>query len=408
MSFETFVARRYLRAKRKERFISLVTLLSVVGVATGVAALVIALAINNGVEQDLQRYLLGATAHVQLLEKQSNRIENWPQFIAEFDNVDGVAAAAPALYGEVMITTSLRSGFAYLKGIDLERELDVVGMLNDLKEGSVGDLERPDDYPGIILGKNLAEHIGARLETLVTVINPQGEMTPFGPVTSEKRFRVAGIMDSGFFLYDNQWAVATLKTTQQALNVGEVINAVEFKLDDLDNAEQVAERLQVIAGDNFGTTNWKDQNRSLFQALEVEKLVTAITIGLIMLVAALNILTSLVMMVMEKRKGIAILKSLGATAAQVRKIFVLQGMIIGATGTAAGLVLGHILAWVCNAYKLIPLEAEVYGLSHVPMAPQLLDGILVGASALLMSYLTTIYPSSSATRIAPAHVLRYE
>jgi lipoprotein-releasing system permease protein len=196
--------------------------------------------------------------------------------------------------------------------------------------------------------------------------------------------------------------------TQQALNVGDVINAVEFKLDDLDNAEQVAERLQVIAGDNFGTTNWKDQNRSLFQALEVEKLVTAITIGLIMLVAALNILTSLVMMVMEKRKGIAILKSLGATAAQVRKIFVLQGMIIGATGTAAGLVLGHILAWVCDAYKLIPLEAEVYGLSHVPMAPQLLDGVLVGAAALLMSYLTTIYPSSSATRIAPAHVLRYE
>jgi lipoprotein-releasing system permease protein len=408
MSFETFVARRYLRAKRKERFISLVTLLSVVGVATGVAALVIALAINNGVEQDLQRYLLGATAHVQLLEKQRNRIEKWPRFIAEFDNVDGVAAAAPALYGEVMVTTSLRSGFAYLKGIDLERELDVVGMLNDLKEGSVSELERPDDYPGIILGKNLAEHIGARLETLVTVINPQGEMTPFGPVTSQKRFRVAGIMDSGFFLYDNQWAVATLMATQQALNVGDVINAVEFKLDDLDNAEQVAERLQVIAGDNFGTTNWKDQNRSLFQALEVEKLVTAITIGLIMLVAALNILTSLVMMVMEKRKGIAILKSLGATAAQVRKIFVLQGMIIGATGTAAGLVLGHILAWVCDAYKLIPLEAEVYGLSHVPMAPQLLDGVLVGAAALLMSYLTTIYPSSSATRIAPAHVLRYE
>jgi lipoprotein-releasing system permease protein len=172
MSFETFVARRYLRAKRKERFISLVTLLSVVGVATGVAALVIALAINNGVEQDLQRYLLGATAHVQLLEKQRNRIEKWPRFIAEFDNVDGVAAAAPALYGEVMVTTSLRSGFAYLKGIDLERELDVVGMLNDLKEGSVSELERPDDYPGIILGKNLAEHIGARLETLVTVINP--------------------------------------------------------------------------------------------------------------------------------------------------------------------------------------------------------------------------------------------
>ncbi|MDA1314048.1 MAG: ABC transporter permease [Acidobacteria bacterium] len=408
MSFETFVALRYLRAKSRERFVSLVTVLSAVGVATGVAALVIALAINNGVEQDLQRYLLGATAHVRLLEKSNSGIENWREFIAEFDDVEGVAAAAPALWGEVMVSTPVRSGFAYLKGIDIERELDVVGMLNDLKEGSVSDLDRADDYPGIILGKDLAEHIGARLETVVTIINPQGEMTPFGPITSQKRFRVAGVMDSGFFLYDNQWAVATLTATQQALNVGDVISGVEFKLDDLDKAEPVAERLEAIAGSNFGTTNWKEENRSLFQALEVEKLVTAITIGLIMLVAALNILTSLVMMVMEKRKGIAILKSLGASAAQVRKIFVLQGMIIGAAGTAVGLVLGHILALVCNAHKLIPLDAAVYGLSHVPFAPRLIDGILVGVAALLMSYLTTLYPSSSATRIAPAHVLRYE
>jgi lipoprotein-releasing system permease protein len=408
MSFETFVARRYLRAKSKERFVSIVTALSVVGVATGVAALVVAMAINNGVEQDLQRYLLGATAHVQLLEKHSNGIQNWREFIAEFDDVENVVAAAPALYGEVMVTSPVRSGFAFLKGIDLERELDVSGMLSDLREGSVDDLERADDLPGIILGKDLAETIGARLETIVTVINPQGEMTPFGPVPGQKRFRVAGIMDSGFFLYDNQWAYATLKATQQALNVGDVINLVEFKLDHLDQAEQVAERLEVIAGDDFGATNWKEQNRSLFQALEVEKLVTAITIGLIMLVAALNVLTSLVMMVMEKRKGIAILKSLGASRAQVRRIFVLQGMIIGATGTAIGLVLGHILAWVCDAYRLIPLEADVYGLSHVPFAPRLLDGILVGVAALVMSYLTTIYPSSSATRIAPAHVLRYE
>lgn len=408
MSFEMFVARRYLRAKRRERFISLVTALSVVGVATGVAALVIAMAINNGVEQDLRRYLLGATAHVQILEKSRQGITNWREFIKEFDGISNVAASAPALYGEVMIVGLLRSGFANLKGIEPDRELDVAGMLADLKEGSVDDLERADDFPGIILGADLAEHVGVRMNHLVTVMNPQGEMTPWGPFPSEKRFRVAGIMDSGFYLYDNAWAITTLKYTQQALNQPDVINAVEFKIDDLDRVEVVGRRLEAIAGSDFSATNWKEQNAHIFRALEVEKLVTAITIGLIMLVAGLNILTSLVMMVMEKRKDIAILKSLGASRTQVRKIFILQGIVIGATGTAAGLVLGHVAAWTCNAYQLIPLEAEIYGLSYVPFAPRLIDAVLVGLAALLMSYLTTIYPSGSAIRIAPAEVLRYE
>lgn len=408
MSFEMFVARRYLRAKRRERFISLVTALSVVGVATGVAALVIAMAINNGVEQDLRRYLLGATAHVQLLEKSRQGITNWREFIKEFDGIDDVAASAPALYGEVMIVGLLRSGFANLKGIEPDRELDVAGMLADLKEGSVDDLERADDFPGIILGADLAEHVGVGMNHLVTVMNPQGEMTPWGPIPSEKRFRVAGIMESGFYLYDKAWAITTLKYTQQALNQPDVINAVEFKIDDLDRVEAVGRRLETVAGSDFSATNWKEQNAHIFRALEVEKLVTAITIGLIMLVAGLNILTSLVMMVMEKRKDVAILKSLGASRAQVRKIFILQGIVIGATGTAAGLVLGHFAAWICNAYQLIPLEAEIYGLSYVPFAPRLIDALLVGLAALLMSYLTTIYPSGSAIRIAPAEVLRYE
>jgi lipoprotein-releasing system permease protein len=408
MSFEMFVARRYLRAKRRERFVSLVTGLSVVGVATGVAALVIAMAINNGVEQDLRRYLLGATAHVQLLEKGRQGIADWREFIKEFDGVDHVVAAAPALYGEVMIVSPVRSGFAYLKGIDPDVELDVAGMLANLKEGSIENLEQTDEFPGIILGKDLAEDVGMGMGGLVTVINPQGEMTPWGPIPTEKRFRVAGIMDSGFYIYDKSWVITTLKYTQQALNQPDVINAVEFKIDDLEKVDEVGAQLEAIAGSAFGATNWRDQNAHIFRALEVEKLVTAITISLIMLVAALNIFTSLVMMVMEKRKGVAILKSLGASSAQIRKIFILQGMVIGAAGTAGGLVLGHVIAWICNAYKLIPLEADIYGLSYVPFAPRLIDAVVVGLAALLMSYLTTIYPSASATRIAPAEVLRYE
>lgn len=284
-----------MRAKRKERFISIVTLLSVAGVAMGVTALIIAMAINNGVQQDLQRYLMGATAHVNLLEKERGfGIEDWQSFTGRFDDVEHVVSVAPALYGEVMVSSTARSQGAVLKGIDVASELDVSGMLANLKQGSVDDLDRPDDFPGIIIGDQLAEHIGARMETLVTVINPQGEMTPFGPVSGEKRFRVAGIMDSGFYQYDNHWVITTLPSAQQALNLSDVINSIEFKIDDLDEAEQVGAAVEALAGEKFSATNWKEQNRTVFQALKVEKLVTAVTIGLIMLVAALNILTSLV------------------------------------------------------------------------------------------------------------------
>ena len=409
MSFERFVAGRYLRAKRKERFISVVTLLSVAGVAMGVTALIIAMAINNGVQEDLQRYLMGATAHVNLLEKERGfGIEDWRNFMGRFEDVEHVVSAAPALYGEVMVSSPLRSQGAVLKGIDLAAELDVSEMLTNLKDGSLDELRRPDDFPGIIIGDQLAEHIGARLDSLVKVINPQGEMTPFGPMPGEKRFRVAGIMDSGFYQYDNHWVITTLPLAQQALNLPDVINSVEFKIDDLNRAEQVGAAVESLAGERFSATNWKEQNRTVFQALRVEKLVTAVTIGLIMLVAALNILTSLVMIVMEKSKDIAILKSMGAARKQIRKIFLYQGLIIGTTGTAIGLVLGHLLCWVCDTYQLIPLEAQVYGLSHVPFSPDLLDAVLVAAAAMAVSYVTTIYPSGSAARIVPVEVLRYE
>ncbi len=408
-SFELFVAGRYLRAKRKEKFISIVTLLSVAGVAVGVTALVIAMAINNGVQQDLQRYLMGATAHVNLLEKERGfGIEDWRNFVGGFQDVEHVVSVAPALYGEVMVSSTARSQGAVLKGIDLASELDVSGMLANLKQGSVDDLERPGDFPGIIIGDQLADHIGARMDTLVKVINPQGEMTPFGPVAGEKRFRVAGIMDSGFYQYDNHWVITTLPSAQQALNLPDVINQIEFKIDDLDKAEQVGADVEALAGAEFSATNWKEQNRTIFQALKVEKLVTAVTIGLIMLVAALNILTSLVMIVMEKSKDIAILKSMGAARKQIRAIFLYQGLIIGTTGTAVGLVLGHLLCWVCDTYQLLPLEAQVYGLSYVPFSPDVLDAVLVAAAAVLVSYVTTIYPSGSAAGIVPVEVLRYE
>ncbi len=409
MSFESFVGTRYLRAKRKQKFISVVTLIAVVGVALGVMALVVAVAINTGVQQDLQRHLLSAVSHINLLEKERGfGIEDWPEFVTRFEDVDHVLAAAPALYGEVMITGPMRGRASVLKGIDPAAELRVGALLGQLTEGSIEDLARADGPPGIILGEKLAQEIGAVLHSVVTVVSPQGDITPYGVIPGYKRFRVAGIFHSGFYEYNHHWAFATIKPVQQSLALANVINAVEFKLDDLHLAAEVGAEIEEIAGNRFAATTWMERNRDIFNALQVEKLVTTITIGLIMLVAALNILTSLVMIVMEKNRDIAVLMSMGARRQQIRKIFVYQGLAIGTVGTAIGLVAGQILCRVSDAYRLIPLDAEIYGLSYVPFAANPLDAVLIGIAAIALSYVTTLYPAGAAARIAPVEVLRYE
>ncbi len=410
MSFELFVAERYLRAKRKERFISLATIISIVGVTTGVAALIVAMAINNGVQRDLRDHLLAANSHISLLEKEPGfGIEDWRPFLERLKRLDHVVAVAPALYGQVMVQTPIRAQGCYIKGVDLAAEMEVNGLLHDLEEGSVNDLIAGEgELPGIILGRRLADHIGARLETEIGVLNPQGEITPYGSFPVKKRFRVVGIFNSGFFEFDNAWAITTLKAAQQSLSLGDLINSAEFRIDDIDLAEDVATAIEEKAGADYAALSWMERNKTVFNALEMEKLVTTVAIGLIMLVAALNILTALVMMVMEKNKDIAILKSIGARDSQIRRIFMWQGLIIGMLGTLGGLVLGHAVCWVADTYQLVPLEAEVYGIDHVPFAPQLWDGLAVAAAALLMSYLITIYPSGSAARVAPVESLRYE
>ncbi len=410
MSFELYVAIRYLRAKRRERFISIATVISILGVTVGVAALVVAMAINNGVQNDLREHLLSGSAHINLLEKEPGfGIENWQPLLEDLRGVDRVEAIAPALYGEVMITTPVRQHGCYLKGIDPAAEIEVSSLLRNLQEGSLNDLVQPTgELPGIILGRKLADRVGARLTSQVKILTPQGDMTPFGAFPVTKRFQVVGIFESGFYEYDNAWTYTTLTAAQQALSLDDVINAVEFRLDDLEKAAEVAAVIEAKAGEKYGAVSWMERNRTVFNALKMEKLVTAIAIGLIMLVAALNILTSLVMMVMEKNKEIAILKSLGAHKGQIRRIFMYQGLIIGVLGAASGLALGHGVCWVCDTYRLLPLEAEVYGLSYVPFSPQWVDAIWVALAALAMSYVITIYPSSSAAAVAPVETLRYE
>ncbi len=410
MRFEFYVAQRYLRAKRRDRFFSVVTALSVAGVSAGVAALIIAMAVSNGFQASLREHLIGASSHINLLEKAPEfGIEDYQPLLAKLSRLEHVEAVAPTLYGEMMIRTAVRAKGCVLKGVDPEAESRVSQLLSKIVDGSFEALEHEGGgYPGILLGRRLADAIGARVSTIVTVLNPQGEMTPLGPIPSFKRFQVVGIFETGLFELDNLWSVTLLRDAQRALSLGDVVNSLEFRLDDFQASDEVARAIRAEAGEDFTTSTWMERNRVLFNALQTERLATAMIIGMIMLVAALNILISLVMMVVEKTKDIAILKSIGARQDQIRRIFTWQGLLIGSVGTAAGLVIGHLTCWLCERYRLISLDPEVYGLEYVPFAPRALDGLYVAIAAILISYLITIYPSGNAARVDSAEILRYE
>ena len=402
--FELFVACRYLRAKRKQALISVITVISVVGVAAGVMSLVVALAINNGFRTTLQRNLLSATADVTLLEKEPGYgIENWRELARQLRQVPRVVRASPGLYGAVFLSGPLQSEGAVLKGIEVSSGLPL-----RLTEGSVGNLRQREGSPAIILGARLAEKTGMRLRSLVTVISPQGNLTPLGAWPKTERFRVVGIFESGFYDIDSAWAYAALSDAQRLLGLADVVNAIELKLDDIYRAPEVARAVEQVAGPKLAATTWMEQNRQIFNALRMEKAVTWVTIGLIVLVAALNILITLVMMVMEKYRDIAVLMSMGARREQIRRIFMYQGVLIGAVGTVLGLVTGYTLSYLADRHRWIRLDETVYALSFVPFEPRWLDGVWIAVAALLVSFLATIYPARNAARIPPAEALRYE
>jgi lipoprotein-releasing system permease protein len=455
MRFELFVASRYLRAKRRQAFIGVITAISVAGVAAGVASLIVALAINNGFRQDLQQRLLGSTAHISLMRVQSDGIRDWRPLLERLAKQTHVVADAPAIYEQVLISRGPRARGAVLKGMIPAYERKVSDLLKSVSLGSSKELEespsthnsrsgeqpsvsesvlssakpssqsnrqteqqsadslsglqqRVAAMPPIVLGKEMADQIGATVGSVVLVTSPQGELTPFGMVPKYIRFKVVGIFDSGFYDYDTSWAFTRLSDAQRLFGLGDLISVIEFKIDDIYKAGQVSEQIEQAAGHGFMAANWMEQNKALFHALRLERLVTFITIGLIVFVAALNILISLTMMVMEKTKDIAVLMSMGTRKTQVRRIFVAQGVLVGVVGTVGGLLLGFALSWLGGHYHLISLSPEVYSIDYVPFAPRLLDGILVAIVALGVSFVATLYPSWSAARILPAEALRYE
>jgi len=445
MRFEFFIASRYLRAKRKQAVIGVITGISIAGVAAGVASLIIALAINNGFRQDLQERLLGSSSHVNLLRTLGDGIRDWRSLMTNLQKQPHVVAAAPDIYEQVLISLGSRARGAVLKGIIPSEERKVSDLLKSVKQGSADALEEtpkeimgsgrprqpnstdqsqnsPNDdadslaaveqrraaMPPIILGKEMADELGAHVGSTVLVTSPQGELTPFGLVPKYTRYRVAGIFDSGFYDYDSSWAFTRLSDAQRLFALGDVIQIIEFKIDDIYKAADVSHALEQAAGPGFMTTNWMEQNKPLFHALKLERLVTFITVGLIVFVAALNILISLTMMVMEKTRDIAVLMSMGTRKSQVRKVFIAQGALIGLVGTAIGLILGYALSWMGGHYHFFSLAPEVYSIDYVPFAPRVADGVLVAVVAIATSLIATLYPSSSAARILPAEALRYE
>jgi len=408
--FELFVANRYLRAHRGEKAISIITLISVIGVAAGVMALVIALAVTNGFRGTLQRNLLGAMADINVMNKKNlYGIDDWEQLAAKLRKVPHVTAVAPALYNTVMLAGVVQPTVVVMKGIDVNSGLAVSDTLRHLKAGSIGRLRDPKATPpGLIIGKPLSEETGITLNSNVQVVSPEGDLTPYGPAPAIRLFRVVGIYETGFYDIDDHWTYASIPAVQQSLNTGDVINQLELKVDDINRAPEIAKDVQRVVGSRYTTTTWQEQNKQLFSALRMERVVTVIVISLIELVAALNIFITLVMLVMEKYRDIAVLMSMGARQAQIRRIFMLQGVLIGVTGSAIGLVLGYTLSYFAEKYRWIPLQQSVYSMSFVPFEAHWIDGVWIAALAILVSFLATIYPARNATRIAPAEVLRYE
>ena len=407
-SFELFVAGRYLRAKRKQAVISVITVISIAGVAAGVMALVIAIAINNGFRSTLQRSLLGATAHISIIERQpSIGIGNWMQLEPKLRNLPHVVNVSAGLYGTVLLSGPLggAASGAEVKGIPVDRPPDI---LLHIQQGSFDGLKPGPGLPGIILGSRLAQSTGMLLGSVANIMSPQGPMTPLmGMTPNRERFRVVGIFESGFYEIDSYYAFMSLQSAEGLFDVQNV-NSVELKLDDIYKAPEVADAAQKIVGPDLVAHPWMEQYKQILSALSSEKLVTAVTIGLIVLVAALNILITLVMMVMEKNRDIAMLMSMGAKRQQIRKIFVFQGVLIGVLGTVIGLVLGYTLSFLADHYHWLSLNQEVYSFSYVPFNPRLVDGIWIAAMAIFTSFIATLYPARSATRIAPVEALRYE
>jgi lipoprotein-releasing system permease protein len=412
MNFELFVSLRYLLAKRRQTFISLVTFISIAGVAVGVMALIVVLAVMNGFQNELRERILGITSHIVVTSLKGS-IEDYRDVIARVEKEPDVVAATPYIYAQVMVSSQRGLSGAVVRGLDPESAGKVVNIGRNLKEGQLADLASVLDgqippYQGIILGTELAKNLGARLHDWINVLSPAARLTPMGRAPKTQVFRVVGIFESGMYEFDSTLAYVGLAVAQQFLGLGDVVSGVEIKVNDIYKADRITNSLQAKLGHPYWIRDWMQMNRNLFAALKLEKAAMFIILTLIILVAAFNIISSLIMLVMEKTRDIAILKAMGANDSNIRRIFVLQGLIIGVFGTTLGLGGGYGLCGLLKKYEIIKLAPDVYNIPTLPVRMETLDVVVIAVAAVIICLLATIYPSWQAARLDPAEALRYE
>ena len=412
MPFELFVATRYLLARRGQTMMSLVSVISMLGVAAGVMALIVALALNSGFQNEFKQKILSTTAHVTLLQSQGSSIKSYRQLSGQLVNLKNVESVAPTVYGQVLLQSDLgRKKGVYLRGVDPSRADFLGDLLEQIVEGDAASFGVSGNLPEVLVGQDLAESLGLLVGDRVRAVGLKGELAPF-PIGRSVRYRtfyVAGIFKSGLWEYDANWVLVPLSEAQRFEGMKpDQVSVLEFRLNDVDRAQETADRIKQLSGSDFTTRTWMELNRPLFSALQLEKLALFVAIGLIVLVAALNIIITLTMMVMEKVKDIAVINAMGGRPSTISRIFMLKGLIIGATGTVIGATVGSLLVWYLDTQKIIALDKQVYAISYVPFDLRITDVALVSFLALVVSFLATIYPAVSASRLNPVEGLRYE
>jgi lipoprotein-releasing system permease protein len=418
MSYESFIAFRYLTARRRQTAVSVITAIAVAGITLGVAALIVAQALITGFRSDVQEKILQGTAHLNLLREDNGGIQGYQDLTKRVRQVDGVRAASATFYTPVLLSAGNNQELAFLKGVDMSAAHEANEVFSTIIEGdpslltssdeAQGDSDEPIE--GIIVGKQLSGILGIRLNSIVTAISAQSRLTPAGLQVRPRhtKFRVVGIFASGLYQYDATWAYIALNAAQSLSGSGQTVKLIQMRVDDIYAVGEIGEKVRRMAGPGFITTNWQELNSPLFAALQLQHRMIIIFFALLIAIAALNIITTLTMMVIEKHKDIAILRAQGATPRAIRRIFILQGAIIGVIGAGLGLALGLAACWIANKYRLISIPAEIYAVSHVTLRVRAIDCILVALLTIVICLLATLYPSRTAARLTPVEGLRYE